>query len=309
MRKVLFIAFALLTGCAYLQAGGGEKVVDSSGRQPKWIYGAEKEFIIVSAEAANVEDAKEKAMLNVKKHIMSSIAENVRASAKMNSSEVGVNGKYDIIETYESAVETESALIPFLGEVGISKVDEIYWEKIKKDKDHYFFRYHIKYPFSRFDLTRLSDEFMEREAKLDQQLEDFAKDDFSGYSSIEEMMKQLQQVRIFKSTLMERDPRRNSCANIEKAYSDNIKSITLRLISVNKQQLVYAPYFGENRLTTNIQPRLSSNCLSDMQYMSRGGECIVKYDFQTACYEGEENWLDVTLNVLNNKIKNRFIVK
>lgn len=307
MKKVLFIALVLLTGATYVQAG--EKVVESSGKQPKWVYAAEQEYIIVSAESADIEEAKEKCMTIVKKQIIASIAENVRSSSSINTNEQGVNGKYNIIEEYQSVVETQSALVPFLNEVGISKAEGYYWEKIKKDKNAYTYRYHLKYPFSKFDLMRMSDEFLDREQKLDEQLAAFAKDDFTSYKSVEEMTAQLRQLRIFKSTLMERDPRRATCANIEKAYADNIKSITLRLISVNKQQLVYAPYFGENRLTTNIQPRLSSNCLGDMQYMSRGGECIVKYDFQTACYEGEENWLDVTLNVLNNKIKNRFIVK
>lgn len=308
MKKALFVAFVLLTGCAYLQAGG-EKVVDSSGRQPKWVFGTEQEYIIVSAESANVEEAKEKAMTKVKKQIIASIAENVRSTSKINTQEIGVNGKYDYMEQYESAVETESALIPFMSEVGISQVEDSYWEKIKKDKNTYFYRYHIKYPFSRFDLMRMSDEFLQREEQLDAQLDAFAKDDFTGYSSTEEMVQQLQQLRIFKGTLMERDPRRQSCANIEKAYTGYIKSVTLRLVSVTRSELVYAPYYGEKRLSTSLQPKLASNCLGNLQYVPRGGQCVVTYDFDTACYADEENYLEVTLNLLNNKIKNKFIVK
>ncbi len=308
MKKLLIVALTILSGCAYLQAGG-EKVVDSSGRQPKWVYNTEKEYIIVSAQGATVEEAKEKAMKLVKKHILESVADNVRTTSKINTLEQGVNNKYDIVETYESEIESEGGLVPFLSEVSIANVEDSYWEKIKKDKTSFYYRYHLKYPFSKFDLMRMSDDFLTREKELDDKVTAFAADDFTSYNTIEEMTAQLQQLRVFKAGLMERDPRRNTCANIEKAYSNYLKSITLRLVSVNKQELVYAPYYGEKQLSTSLQPKLSSNCLGNLQYRPRGGQCVVTYDFASACYEDEENYLEVTLTLLGNKIKNRFIVK
>ena len=308
MKKLLIIALTVLTGCAYLQAGG-EKVVESSGRQPKWVFGTEKEYIIVSAQASTIEDAKDKAMKQVKKQILESIADNVRSTSSLNTQELGVNGKYNIVETYESAIESEGALVPFLSEVSITKVEDSYWEKVKKDKNSYYYRYHLKYPFTQFDLMRMSDDFLTREKELDDKIAAFAADDFTSYSTIEEMTNQLQQLRVFKAGLMERDPRRGTCANVEKAYINNLKSITLRLVSVNRQELVYAPYYGEKQISTSLQPKLASNCLGNMQYVPRGGQCVVTYDYASACYPDEENYLEVTLTLLGNKIKNRFIVK
>lgn len=307
MKKVLFIASLLISGCMYMTAG--EKVVDSSGREPKWIFGAEQDYIIVSAESADIEEAKEKAMIKVKKHIIASVAENVSSSSAVNTSEHNVNGKFNVIEDYQSVVETQSATIPFLNEVGISKAEDYYWEKIKKDKNSYYYRYHIKYPFSKFDLIRMVDDFLEREAKLDAQVEEFSKDDFTSYTTVEQMNGQLNKLRMFRSTLTERDPRRGTCANIEKVYTTFIRSITLRLVSVNKKELVYAPYFGETKLGTNVQPKLSTNCLTNLQYEPRNGQCVVTYDFETACYDDEENWLEVILPLPGNKLKNRFIIK
>ena len=308
MKKLLIIALTIFTGCAYLQAGG-EKVVDSSGKQPKWVYKTEKEYIIVSAQASTIEDAKDKAMKHVKKQILESIADNVRSTSKLSTQEQGINSNYNILETYESEIESEGALVPFLSEVSIANVEDSYWEKVKQDKNTYYYRYHIKYPFTKFDLMRMSDDFLTREKELDDKIAAFAADDFTSYSSIEEMTAQLQQLRVFKASLMERDVRRNTCANIEKAYANNLKSITLRLISVNRQELVYAPYYGEKQLTTSLQPKLASNCLGNLQFRPQAGQCVVTYDYATACYEDEENYLEVTLTLLGNKIKNKFIVK
>lgn len=306
MRKVCILIAAFLTTWAY--ACAGEKVVDDSGKRPKWLYAAEKEYIIVSAESANLEEAKDKTMLQVKKHILASIAENVKSTANLNTREQGVNGKYTILENYESAIETQSALIPFLSEVSITKAEDYYWEKIKNGKE-FTYRYHLKYPFSKFDLMRMSDEFLEHERELDEKLAAFAADDFTSYKSTEEMVQQLQQLRLFKASLMDGDSRHSTCLRIEKVYNDYLKSIQLRLISANKEQLVFTLYFGDNRISTRVQPKLTSNCLGNIQFLPRGEECVVTYDYHTACYEDEENYLDVALILVGNKIKNRFIVK
>ena len=289
-------------------AGNNEKVVDKSGKQPKWVYSSGKDYLTVSAEAADIQTAKDKAMIQLKKQILNSIAENVKSFSSINTLEQGVNGKYEILEEYANVVETQSALIPFLSEVSPSKVEEYYWEKIKRGKN-YTYRYHIKYPFTQFDLMRMSDEFLTQEREINKKLADFSNDNFTTYSSVEEMVQRLQDVRLLRASLMEQDARRTTCQNIEKVYNGYLKAITIRLLSVDKKELVYAPYFGEKQLTTTIQPKLESNCLSDMQFVPRNGKCVVTYDFETSCYEGEENNIIITLNIAGNKIKNTFIVK
>ncbi len=287
---------------------GGEKVVDKSGKQPKWVYSAGTDFIVVSAEAADIETAKDKAMIQVKKQILAAIAENVQSSSSIDTKEKGVNGKYNILEEYNNLVETQSALIPFLSEVSVSRVEDYYWEKLKRGKD-YCYRYHIKYPFDRFDLMRLSDDFLTREREINQQIADFTKDNFTSYTSTEQMVQRLKEVRLLRASLMEKDARRATCQNIEKVYNGYLKSITIRLLSVNKQQLVYAPYFGEKQLSSTLQPKLESNCLSDLQFVPNNGKCVVTYDYETSCYDGEENNLVITLNIEGNKVKNTFMVK
>lgn len=289
-------------------AAQNEKIVDKSGKEPKWIYASGADFITVAAEAKDLQDAKDKAMIQVKKQILNSIAENVKSTAAVTTQERGVNGKYNVIEEYASLVETEGALIPFLGEVSISKADDYYWEKLKRGKE-YSFRYHIKYPFTQFDLMRMSDEYLTREREINNKLNDFAKDNFTTYTSVEQMIQRLTDLRLFKASLMERDPRRVTCANIEKVYNNYLKSIAIRLVSVSKKQLVYTLYFGENNISNNLQPKFETECLLDLQYKPQNGNTLVTYDFETACYETEQNRLTITLSIGGNKVKNTFIVK
>lgn len=307
MKKLFIILCAALTVLPTF-AGNNEKVVDKSGRQPKWVFSTGKDYITVSAEGADIQSAKDKAMTQVKKQILSSIAESVQSSSSINTREQGVNGKYNILEEYNNLVETKGALIPFLSEVSEAKVEEYYWEKLKRGKS-YVYRYHIKYPFNQFDLMRLSDEFLTHEREINQKLDDFSKDNFTSYNSVEEMIQRVQEVRMLRASLMEQDPRRATCQNIEKVYNGYLKTIVIRQLSINRQQLVFAPFYGEKQLTTTIQPKLESNCLNDMQFVPQNGKCIVTYDYQTSCYDGEQNDITVTLNIAGNKVKNTFIVK
>ena len=304
MKKLFVILLAAL--CVMPAFAGNEKVVDKSGKQPKWVYSSGKDYIVVSAEGADIQSAKDKAMTQVKKQILNSIAESVKSTSAISTREQGVNGKYNILEEYNNLVETQGALIPFLSEVSEAKVEEYYWEKIKRGKD-YTYRYHIKYPFNQFDLMRLSDEFLTHEREINQKLDDFSKDNFTSYNSVEEMILRLQEVRMLRASLMEQDPRRATCQNIEKVYNGYLKTIVIRQLSINKQQLVYAPFFGEKQLTTTIQPKLESNCLNDMQFVPQNGQCVVTYDYQTSCYDGEQN--DIIVIDKPEELKNTFIVK
>ncbi len=304
MKKWLFLmAFAAVVSTV----GAKDKVVETSGKQPKWIYAVEKEYLIVSAESESLEEAKSKCMVTIKKQILASVAENVEAQASLNTFEQEKNGQYDMMQTYASMVETKSAKIPFLCEVSISKAEDFYWEKIK-NKKVYRYRYHLKYPFGKFDLARMVDAFQSGEDAINNQLKDFAADDFSSYTSVEQMTARIQALRLFKATLLEEDKRLEQVERIERVYGEYIRSIQLSLVSIDREEVVFVPTFRGKELTMKAQPKMKSNCLTNMQFTNRGTQCVVAYD-STDCAESEKNYIDISFNIGGNKVKNRFTVK
>ena len=305
MRKTFVLLAMLILTMGY--AFAKEKVVETSGKTPKWIYAVEQGYIIVSAESESLEEAKNKCMLQVKKQILSSVAESVQAESTLNTHEVGVNGTYSIMDQYASIIETKSAQIPFLSEVSISKAEGFYWEKLK-NKKVYSYRYHLKYPFGQFDLVRLVDDFQSKERALDNQLADFAADDFSKYTSVEQMMVRLQELKLFKASLLEEDSRFERCKSVERVYGEYIRSIQLRLIQSNREGLVFTANFREKTLSMVAPPKFKSNCLTNIQYRSLGAECVVMFDYST-CTDEQQTYIDVSFNIGGNKVKNRFVIK
>ncbi len=300
-----------LLGCfcaACLSAFAAEKVVDKAGCAPKWVGGTEQGFLIVSGEGGDLETAKDVAFMNVQKEILLSIAAEVKANTSHTLVDETRNNSSDIASLYMSKVETKGASIPFLQRVTKSNIADSYWEKLK-DGQRIYFRYHIKYPFSKFDLEYLVDAFNEQERKLDEQVQVFAADDFTAYNSIEEMAARVSELRMFRKSLMDGDRRVATCGAILDRYRTLLGDITLRPLEVSREHVVFAPFFGEKQLTVNKKPALKSNCLTQMSYATQDGLCVAEYDFDTACYPDEQNYLEVTFTVESKKISQKFFIK
>lgn len=308
MRKLLSIlflsaAFLSSTACA------GTKVLEQSQRRaPKWLYAVETGSLIVSAEADDIETAKTKAMTAIKQQIVNAIAENVHSTGTLQRNEMENNGLYSTMEMYSDLVETESANIPFLKQVTIANATEYYWEKIRDNNKHEFYRYHIKYPFSRLDQLQMVDEFEQQEAAINRQLEAFQKDDFSSYTSVEQMVAQAAALRTFQSSLMEKDARRTTCDKILRGYKQYVEQLTIQADQVTRESTLYHVYFGDRRLTCNLKPYLRTKCLTKMNFQPTEDGGKVTYDY-TPCEETEEKiYIDITLTVLGKKINNRFYI-
>lgn len=308
MRKLflaLFLGGAILssTACA------ATKVMERSQRTaPKWLYGVETGSLIVSAEADDIETAKTKAMTIVKQQIVNAIAENVHASSTLQREETEDNGLFSTMEMYSDMVETESANIPFLKQVTLANATEYYWEKIRDNKKHEFYRYHIKYPFSRMDQLKMVSEFEEQEEAINRQLKTFQKDDFSSYTSVEQMVAQATALRTFQASLMERDARRTTCDKILRGYKQYIEQLTIQADEVTRQATIYHVYFGDRKLTCNIKPYLRTKCLARMNFQPTEDGGMVTYDYAPCEQTDEKIYIDITLTVLGKKINNRFYI-
>lgn len=306
MRKLLFIFFLgstiLNTACA------ATKVIErSQKRAPEWLYGVETGYLIVSAEADDLETAKAKAMTSVKQQIVNAIAENVHATSQTQTHELEANGTYSTMELYSTMVETESANIPFLSQVTIANATDYYWEKIRDKQKNEFYRYHIKYPFSRLDQMEMVDAFERQEAAINAKLEAFQQDDFSTYTSVEQMVAQATALRTFQATLLEKDVRRSTCDKILRGYKHYVEQLTIQAQEVTREHTIYRVFAGDRQLTCNIKPYLRSKCLTKMNFQPIGQDCVVTYDYSD-CFKDEQNYIDITLTILGKKINNRFFI-
>ncbi|MDR3180639.1 MAG: plethodontid receptivity factor PRF, partial [Prevotellaceae bacterium] len=141
---VCAVLAVLSTACA-----AQVKVIDKSAKKaPAWVNGIEKNFLIVSATANDVEEAKEKILNSLREQIVHAVAVNVQSSAAINVQETALNGKVrQFLETTGSTIHTKSGNVPFLNEIALSNAVDYYWEKQQDKKTKAVtVIYHVKYP-------------------------------------------------------------------------------------------------------------------------------------------------------------------
>lgn len=138
------------------------KVLEKSGKRPSWCNGVEDGYIITFGNGQTSELAKEECLKNIQQQIANAIAVTVKSKTEVNIEQK--NGVTN--EKFKHVIESQTANLPFLKGISLSKASDFYWEKLEnKSNKEIVFGYYVKYPFSDAALANLIAEYNENDAK------------------------------------------------------------------------------------------------------------------------------------------------
>jgi len=316
MKKLLFVL--LVSTFSLLAFAKGEKVLESSSRQtPGWVYGMETGFIITTAEAGTMDNARALAMQQVKERVLSSVAEHVESESSMSSSEMVTESDIQSLSVFAKQIKTKAADIPFLNDISEAHVADYYWEKVRKPNDQIVYIYNIKYPFSDLQIRHIIKEWKDAQAlskleakELEDKLAEYSRLRFSSLPTVENMLEKVNEVQMLQKSLPEKDEKHiKACAAVIDGYKRQLGEIQIRQKNITREFCDYELMCGASVVTYQGKPKLKSNCLTEIQFEpTESGERIV-YNYQAGCYEDEPNFIEITYTIFNKKITNKFFVK
>lgn len=302
MKRLVFIIVAmssLMLGTVTAQ----DKVLEKSGKQPKWVNGLVKDYIIVVASGDDIQTAQQNALTMVKEQIVLSVAENVKSTTELKRSEVSYNDKVNnFLETFASTTTSQSGKVPFLQGISLSKVEEFYWEKLRRADKSVYFTYHLKYPFPNIELHKLVSEFKQRDRELTKQLEDMLAQ-VETVTSIEDIEKNIGELKILQDYFM--DGRVDQCKLGINTYLELLKSVELVELESNLGELKYYLRIGERTITTSKKPQTKSECARVLSTINGKEGVTVKYNYEN-CYEDPENNIQVKYRIAGKEISKNF---
>lgn len=299
MKRLLFILFLFPIVACVAQI----KVVEKSGKQPNWVNGLQKDYIIVVGTAANIQDAQQNALNMVKERIVSSVAENVQTTSEMKMEESTMNNISSYLENFATTTSTTSGPVPFLQGISLSKVEEFYWEKTENKADRSIrFNYHLKYPFPSTELWNLVHEFKKRDNEMTEQL-DALLDGVDKITAIEQIDKSIGDLRILADYFM--DGRKDKANLGISRYRNLYNSIELVELESGLGELKYAIRLGDKFIETSRKPQVRSECARVTSTINNKDYTLIEYDFFN-CYEDPENHILVTYRFGNNNIQKQF---
>lgn len=299
MKRLLFILFLFPFVACIAQI----RVVEKSGRQPSWVNGLEKDYIIVVGTAGNIQDAQQNALNMVKERIVSAVAENVQTSSEMRMEESTFNNISSYLEKFATTTTTTSGPVPFLQGISLSKVEEFYWEKTENRPDRAIrYNYHIKYPFPSTELWNLVHEFKKRDRELTQQLDDIL-DAVDKITAVEDIDKYIGELRILADYFM--DARKDKANLGITRFTNLYKNIELVELESGLGELKYALRLGSRYIETTRRPQTRSECARITSTVNNKDHTVIKYDFFN-CYEDPENHILVSYRFGNNNVQKQF---
>ncbi|MGD9992176.1 MAG: hypothetical protein AB7S69_02660 [Salinivirgaceae bacterium] len=263
------------------------KVKESSERkQPDWVNGLEKGYVIAVASSTGLEDAQQKCLAKVKEQIISSVAENIQTSSEYFRSEQTQNNNSQYAESFQTATKTRAADIPYIKGISLTNVEAFYWEQVEEPAGLKYY-YHMKYPFSQAQLKMLIMEFEKADRALTEQLEGLlAKIDVM--ESLEEMSQTEKELKALSEGFIDVDPRRDK-ANVGIAkLKDMMKNVSVETINNTLGEVRMSLRIGDRVVTTSRKPKVRSNCAKITDVRNKGREWVVSYSYDE-CYEDPEN--------------------
>ena len=308
MKRFLTFATALLLVGVAVAA---DKVIQASAKKaPAWIGGMEEGYFIVSAGEETLEAAQQKAMTQLREQIIGAIATSVHSSTTITMHEIANNGDIQSRKEMKSQFSVQAADIPYLANISPSHAEDSYWAQIRRSDKSTYFYYHIKYPFSNSKLRMLVDEYEKQQKLITDTLQAFASTNFADYDDLDKMLMRHTLLKQFSTTLREDDSRRDICKAVLNSYEQMLaRNLHVEVIAFDRKSARVGLFYGAQQLYCSVLPKVKSNCLTAIELKNNGNAAIVSYDFETGCYEDEQNWLDIVYTVLGKKYNTRCYIK
>lgn len=298
---VCAVLAVLSTACA-----AQVKVIDKSAKKaPAWVNGIEKNFLIVSATANDVEEAKEKILNSLREQIVHAVAVNVQSSAAINVQETALNGKVrQFLETTGSTIHTKSGNVPFLNEIALSNAVDYYWEKQQDKKTKAVtVIYHVKYPFPEIQLQQLVFEFKEADEKMTAQLAGLC-ENIEAIKNLEDIGKNITALQQLQKAF--EDGRREQAGACIANYRSLYAYVSLEESAHPTGSLSYQLMLSGKPVAAIQKPRVKSNCADNIKVkLHDNGSADISYQVD-GCYAGSDNYIEVTYNFGGKNVSQKF---
>lgn len=306
MRSWLLIV-ALLMGLA-VHAQPYKVIEKSDKKAPGWYESSEADYLIASAEEADMETARQKCLESVRRQIIQAVAQNVEFSEKTFLKQTTGSGDEitEFVNTYLAEGSVQAASVPFLKGISLSKVEGSYWEK-RQDKatKKIAYAYAIRYPFPKAELYRLVTEFDRRDKEMETKLTEL-EGRMNQMQSVEEIDQTMNQLRPVVEYFFDKT-RKQRAQGVLEGYRKLSGYISVEGKESDHNSYTLWLNLQGRKITASVVPTLKSNCASQLKSVVRGQEIIVTYD-NVDCLDDEENSVEATFRLAGKVLKHKFYI-
>lgn len=297
---LIFLVLFSITGSAKI------KIVErSSKKAPEWVNATQKDYIITSAIASQLNDAKEQCFNDIRKTIIEAVAQNVKSSSQNTIQQTSIDeGISQFLDSYTSTFQTEAAQLPYLTGISESKAEDSYWEK-RQDTEtkEISYLYSVKYPFPSLEVKKLVRKFLEQDKAMEEQLFTLEKL-YEDVRSIKDIDKAITDLKPLIEYFF--DPiRQEKAKSLQQNFQNLYRQIILKEIKNELGEYVFTFTLDEHPILVPQRPILKSETLSQLRAELINGQWHVFYNHET-CDPSETNSGEIIFTIGGKKMTHMF---
>lgn len=304
MKKLVYIALLMLPFAVAAQT----KILEKSAKKaPSWLVSTGKDYFVSTNIAPSLSEAKELCLADIKKQIISAVAENIKASTAGSTSQT-TQGQaiVEFLDKFDSKYETRSAILPFVNGISMSKVEDFYYQKLEdKPTGKITYTYSILYPFSSQELNSLITKFRKQDAEMEAKLNEQAAlmDKVTTTEQIDRCISTLTPLLDYFFDDVRINKTKNTIKQFRKLY-DYITPV-MEEGSI-KGTLRYSLMLDGRRISSSTKPTIKSNCATEIMAQTADDYVVTVIYNADGCLSSEENYIDVSYRFTGGSTKKRF---
>lgn len=283
------------------------KIIEKSAKKvPAWVNTAVNDYLVVSVTASTLADAQKKSMQEVTERIIQSVASSVSVAQTNVMSEINTNGVIESNDTYSRVSKMKSANLPFLKGISSTKIEEIYWQKVRDKatgREHY--EYWVKYPYAASEQRRLQREFEQFDEEKMAELETL-KENIDNLESVEEIKNSILQLKSLQEYFFD-EVRVSQVKGLTERYKHLYTTLAIVGVQVGHGKYECQMTLNGRPVRVGTMPAVTSNCASQIAVRQSDGKFVITYD-DVDCLPEEENSLDVLFRIDGKRFERKFLL-
>lgn len=278
-----------LTGCFEAAA---QRVIDrSEKKRPDWVGKIEKNHLIVSATADDLESAMQKSLASVKIQMLESVAQNIEYATETLIEQFTRNQEVESNITFRQQGKTNVANLPYLSGISLSKAEASYWELVSdnstKEKTYIFY---LLYPYSSSDYQALKNEF----DRLDAHMVEVVKkheEALLDIESVDAIGAALDELFLAYEYFFDKR-RRSRTNNVIRSYQKIYANLSMESKRIARHAFQCRLTFNGNPMACSTLPALQAACASRLKCTTDSETYTVTFSDED-CIEDEPNYIEL----------------
>lgn len=311
MKYIRLLTVVCLSCSLYGVADAAQpiKVLDrSASKAPVWLDRTQEEYVITSAIADDLDAARNQCLDNVRTKIIESVAQNVQFGTESRIAQsAGNSGITDFTDQFTSVLKTQSANIPFIRGISVSKIEDSYWEKrMDKETKKVTYLYAIKYPFPRIELKKMTREFEQRDREMVARYNALEKG-IDSVASLEQIDRAIEDLKPLITYFFD-DVRKQAAISLQANYRKLYDQVVIETAEEKNEEAFLVFRLNGRPIKVSQQPKAKSECATQIACHMEDSGCRVTYSTEF-CEENAPGEIRLTFRWGVNRLCTRSILR